>query len=255
MHIELIGSTGAGKSTLASRVIEGCRGRGNPSVSGHDLVLRTVGLEWIRHRFVRTLMTDVVAAVACLLTLRAHAPFFRFAVRTIASLPGSRLRRLNTARNVFKNVGIWIIARRASARGQTVVVDEGTLQTAHYLFVHVSVDVDRDGIETFARLVPLPDVAVYVRQDEAVLVGRTLERGHRRVPDRLPAHVRLFIGRAAETFQLLAQQPRVQARLVVLDPDQAPSLGGDEVNGAPAARMPADDGLPPRKDGARWATG
>lgn len=228
MHIELIGCTGAGKSTLVRQLIEGCRARGVAVVTGHDLVLRTVGLHWIRPRLIRALLIDVVAGLACLLAWPTHAPFFRFALRTIAALPGSRLRRLNTARNVFKNVGIWEIARRGSAGRRVVVVDEGTLHTAHYLFAHVSADVNRPGIETFARLVPLPDVAVYVQQDEDVLVDRTLERGHRRIPDPSPAHVRLFIGHAVQTFQLLAQQPAVQGRWLVLSPG---------------------------KDGVRWSSG
>lgn len=228
MHIELIGCTSAGKSSLASRVVDDCRVRGIPAVTGHDLALLAVHLHWVRHRLVRTLLTDLVAGFACLLAWRRHSRFVRFALRTIARLPVPWLQRVNTARNVIKNAGIWEIARRAAGDGRVVVVDEGTLHTAHYLFVHVSVEVNRPGIETFARLVPLPDVAIYVRQDEDVLVDRTLARGHRRIPDRSAAHVRLFVRHAVETFQVLAQQPAVQDRLLV---------------------------LPPGKDSLRWSSG
>ena len=184
MQVELIGCTSAGKSTLAESVLWAYRGIGMDASMGADFVLQQVGLNWVKGKLARTILIDIIALFACLTTWRSNYAFYRFASGVVLGLPVtvSWLERLNIARNTFKKVGIYELVRRGASDRQVVLLDEGTLHTAHYLFVHVSTEPNIADLATFAKLVPLPDVVVHVRQSKSVLIERTLQRGHKRIP-------------------------------------------------------------------------
>lgn len=222
MHIELMGCTSAGKSTLARGILEACRQQGTDILLGNDFVLRQVRLNWVKGHLPRTLLVDLAALFFCLLTWRHNLEFYRFTTRLLLQLPMAPLEKLNLLRNVFKKIGIYEIIRFRSNERQVILVDEGVLQAAHNLFVHVSADVNPEHLATFARLIPLPDVIVYLRQPASLLIDRTIKRGHKRIPDRSPRTVARFITQALATFEKLVQNPAVENRLVVVD-------GGREV--------------------------
>ena len=68
MHIELIGCTSAGKSTLAGNVLAACRQQGVEILLGDEFVLRQWHLQWVRSRPVRSLLVNGVGLLASLLT-------------------------------------------------------------------------------------------------------------------------------------------------------------------------------------------
>lgn len=220
MQIELIGCTSAGKSTLIGGILQASSQQGLDIFLGDDFVLRQVRLDWINSHLARTLIVDLVALFACLVTWRNNQEYYRFATQTLLQLPIARFEKLNLFRNVLKKIGIYEIIRFRSNDEQIVLVDEGVLQAAHNLFVHGSVDVEMDKILTFARLIPLPDVVVYLRQPESVLIDRTTERGHKRIPDRTFGNVFRFVNRAVTTFDKLVENPAVASRLLVVDGGQ-----------------------------------
>ena len=133
--------------------------------------------------------------------------------------------RLNVARNVLKKIGIHEIIRHHAGDERIVVVDEGSLQAAHNLFVHMSVGVNPGDVARFSGLVPLPDVAVYVKEHERVLIERTMARGHKRIPGRSRTQVEVFIKRAIQTFEVLAWQPQLVDRLLVVSPEEDVRVG------------------------------
>lgn len=219
MQIELIGCTSAGKSTLARGILQAGREQGIDTLMGDDFVLEQVHLNWVKRRLARTLCVDFVLLSACLMTWRDHLEFYRFATRIIWQLPGgvAWVEKLNIARNVLKKIGVIEIVRRRGSTRQIVLVDEGTLHTAHYLFVHVSVVPNIKELSTFVRLVPKPDVVLHVRQDEAVLIERTLARGHKRIPEGSHAMVERFVKRAIDAFDNLVQQLTLEGGLSAVD--------------------------------------
>ncbi len=219
MRIELIGCTSAGKSTLTSRILRICRDQGIDASTGYDFVLRQVRLDWIKSTLFRALLVNFISLFVGLVTCRKNLDFYRFALRIIARLPSAVAwsEKLHIGRNVVKNIGVDEIIRRRAADRQIVLLDEGPLQTVHYLFVHVAVEPDTSDLAAFIRLVPLPDVVVYVTQNESVLIERTMQRGHKRIPDRSYAHVQRFISRAVATFDELEQQSALEGRLIVVD--------------------------------------
>ena len=68
----------------------------------------------------------------------------------------------------------------------------------------------------FAGLVPLPDLVIYLRQDAALLVQRTLARGHWRLQTGAPGAVERFIATALTTFEHLVQMPAIARQLVIV---------------------------------------
>jgi thymidylate kinase len=97
------------------------------------------------------------------------------------------------------------------------MVDEGTLHIANYLFVHVSVEPNMHDLDSFVRLVSLPDVAVYIKQPESVLIERTRTRGHKRIPGDANVLVDRFIKHSLAVFEKLAAHSRLETRLLLVD--------------------------------------
>ena len=216
MQIELLGCTSTGKSTLARYAVEVARERRKEIVMGDDFVLQGFGFGFVRGRLARTLLLDVFALFASIQSWRKYRGFFRFALRVISRAPLSALQKLNAGRNVLKKVGIYEIIRQAG-REQIVLVDEGTVGEAHGLFVHVSSEPSLTEVAAFASLVPLPDVAVHVRECESLLVERTLARGHKRIPARSRNDANVFVTRAVRMFDELCRQVRGATTWLVVD--------------------------------------
>ncbi len=237
IQIELFGCSSAGKSSLAPRLLQSARALGVKAALSEDFVLRQIGLERMRVRWLRTLCVDLLAGAACLRAWRDQRAFLRLVGRNLRRLPPgvSWPRRLNAARNVLKMTGVREIVRRRAAPGELVVLDEGTLQTAHYLFVQPCAEPDPVELGAFLERVPLPDVAVYVRETESTLVRRTVARGHKRIPDPTSESVARFVRRALFTLERVADAPRVKERLLVLD------RTGPSVSDPPGAAGPAGE--------------
>ena len=220
MQIELIGCTGAGKSTLAQRICEAWQAQGIDIVLGEDFVLDQVRLNWIRGRLLRKLVVNVMALFAALLAWPTHREAYRFAARVLYPLPVTRLQKIDTFKNVLKRIGIYEIIHYRGIDQQVVLIDEGVLQAAHYLFVHVSAHIEMEFITLYAGLIPLPDAIVYLRQPESTLIDRTMRRGHKRIPERSYGSVAPFIKQAVGVFDGLVQYPAIERRLLVVNGTQ-----------------------------------
>jgi hypothetical protein len=231
MQIELFGCSSAGKSSLAPRLLRSARALGVEATMSEDFVLGQFRLGGVRLPWLRRLCVDLLAAGACLASWREHAGFLHQAARILLALPAGVAwgRRLNMARNVVKKTGVRALVRRRARPDELVILDEGTLQTAHYLFVQPCADPDPARLDAFLARVPLPDVAVYVRETEPTLVRRTLARGHKRLGDRSSHGAARFVKRAVFTLDRVAETPRVKQRLLLLEPS------GRSVSPAPSA--------------------
>ena len=222
MQIEFIGCTSAGKSTLISAAIRACEELGIEASLGDDSVLKWNRLSWTRGYLIRRLLADLFSLFACLRNWHKHKQFYQFAARIVFRLPASVswFEKLNTLRNVFRSIGVYEIVRRRGSEQQVVLIDEGTLHTAHQLFFHYSAGLDPGDLSTFIELAPVPDVVVYLQQDPTTLIERTVIRGHKQIPDRSPAVVERFITHAIVTFECLTQASVVKSRMLVVDSRQ-----------------------------------
>lgn len=222
MQLELLGCTSAGKSTLSRKIFESCREQGIEIILCEDFVLRQVRLDWIKNHLPRTFLVNLLSLFACLLTWRKNHEIYTFAAQHLFQLPIASMDKLNLLRNVLRKIGTYEIIRRRSSSQQIILSDEGVLQAAHHLFVHDYVPVEAEHLAAFTRLVPFPDVVVYLNQPESLLIERTMERGHQRIPDRSYNNVARFIRQAVFMFDKLVRYPAVASKLLLIN-------GGGEV--------------------------
>jgi thymidylate kinase len=219
MIVEFIGSTGAGKTTLIKQILYCCARDGTQAIVGTDFVLQQYRLHGIKRRLMRTVLINVIALLAAVVAWRSNQAFYRFVFRMLLRLPGAVpwFHRLGLAKNILKRIGIYEMIRRHGDEQHLYLVDEGSLHVAHSLFVHLAGAANRHDLSTFASLVPLPQVVVYLRQDEAVLVERIVARGHPRVPTHSLSGAARFVRQAANVFDELVQHPAIEPRVVVVD--------------------------------------
>jgi hypothetical protein len=218
MHVELIGSTSAGKTTLAKKMVEAGKKSGLDVSLSDDFILGQLHLSWVRNDFTRRRLVELAAFAICLTRLVRYKDFFGFVVREGRSSPGSWFYKLNRIRNVIRKIGIFeFISQRSGSQRIVLADNEGILQGIHNLFVHQNGQADLHKISTYVELVPLPDVVLYLQPEEAVLVSRTLGRGHARLAGSSPDKVLHFIRQAVAVFNELINAPQIQERLLIVD--------------------------------------
>ncbi len=216
MQLELVGCTGAGKSTLAARITEVARAEGIDFTLGDECALAKIGLRHLKSRLLRAVCVHFVAFWSCLANGRRHVQFVRFAHRVLTSAKIPRRQQWNQLRKVLKQLGRYEVIR-SLGDPTPVLVDEGTIHTAHNLFVHLAGTFNDELVGQFALQVPLPDLVIYVRSREDTLVGRTLDRGHPRIPNPTPQSVARFVRRAVVAFDRISTHERIAPRTVVIE--------------------------------------
>lgn len=217
MHIELIGCTSAGKTTLAQKIVDVGKRQGVDITLGDDFVLQKLHLNWIKSEFMRRRLLEICSACICLWHWQKYREFCRFVFGVIFQAPGSWFYKASLVRIVLRKVGIHEIIRRLGSESQMVLVDnEGIVQAAHSLFVHSNGRLNGD-LSNFIKSAPLPDVVAFLWQPESILMERTLKRGHPRIQARSEHKVQGFIKQAAKTFEKLQKVPQVADRLFVIN--------------------------------------
>jgi hypothetical protein len=215
--VELFGPSSAGKSSLARSLV--ARERGGRFVLHEDRILQSVGLGWLRPPLLRTLAIDALAALEVIASQRRERASYRAAAAQAlrGAGPRSLTQRLFLLRNAWKAVALLRLAARVARPGEIVLMDEGPLQTAHYLFVHADVPPAKAALDAYLAALALPDAALYVRGSLDELVARTLVRTHVRLPAGSREEATRFVGHALEVFDRVAAEPRVRERLVTLE--------------------------------------
>ncbi len=216
MQIEIIGATGAGKSTLIKNIIRTNQGGIQSVLTSYDFVLQHFGLGWVRQHKVRMLLLNLLAVTYSMLHWRKYQSLLRFCHTFLRQLPPSvaHVDRRKIARIVLRNIGIYEIVSRYTNQRQVIIADEGILQIAHYLFVHLGTKPDLVALTTFVQIAPLPEVAVYLHSPIALLVERTLRRGHHRIAEPSPEKVARFITNAVTVFDHIIQLALVQPHAI-----------------------------------------
>ena len=217
MIVELIGATGAGKTTLAKGIVR----RGIPARRvrmATDLVTDRLGRRSITDPHAINLLADVSALPWFLRAFDRDRDFLRFAVDRLWHHAPSTFAKVNYLRNVVRKLGMHEMASRADP-GTTFLVDEGTILMAYQLFVYSDAPFTRTDIERFVRLVPLPDRIVHVKAPTDLLLPRAMARPDRR--RELARHdareVERRIVRAVELFDALAEIAPIRDRLLTVE--------------------------------------
>lgn len=216
MIVEFVGSTGAGKTTLASEVQRKLAEQA-PVVSSFDLAADLLGLRRVTHPTARNLIQDLVGLPFFLWSLRRHRAFVSFALKTLAREFKFSFVTVNYLRSIVRKIGMYELIKRYN-HGQIVLVDEGTVLSAYLLFVYARDISSQQELEKFASLVPLPDLVVYIKAPMDSLVQRSLQRSdpRREMRSKDPKAVEEYVRRAAEMFDRLTQTERIRDRVLVV---------------------------------------
>ncbi|HJR80497.1 MAG TPA: hypothetical protein VJ821_10520 [Anaerolineales bacterium] len=139
-------------------------------------------------------------------------------LRMVARQAAFSIFTLNILRSLARKIGVFeIIKRRQEDR--IVLVDEGTVLLAHNVFVYSGARYTGEEIATFASLVPLPDIIIYIKAPVEILVQRALLRPDppREIRSRNPALIEKHVNRAVEMFDQLTQASTIQSRLLIVE--------------------------------------
>jgi thymidylate kinase len=231
MIVELIGATGAGKSTLARELLR--RGLESGRVRmATDLVTDRPGRRWVENPHAVNLLADVTALPVFLRSFDDHREFVRFAFERLRHHAPSTFAKANYLRNVVRKVGVHELSRRADP-GVTFLNDEGTVLIAYQLFVYSDAAPTPPEIERFARLVPLPDLVVHVKAPTDLLVERAMTRPdvRRELAGLDGDRIGSSIGRAISVFDALAESDAMRDRVVTIELEDAAPEGLDRAVG------------------------
>jgi thymidylate kinase len=189
MIVEFAGCSGSGKSTLFAELLRHCR--------EHDVPVRTVPqalLRWfpqgvVRQPTLQNLLLDVGGACRRIAACGPHRDFLKFARAAIRRDTDRLWRGVNAYRGVLRALGIHLALSSGSHRPEIVMVDEGTVSSAHAILAHVAHAPRAEDVDAFARLVPMPDRVVLVTAPIDAVLARTLKRrdppmSHRSLEDR-----------------------------------------------------------------------
>lgn len=215
MIIEFVGSTGAGKTTIASEV-QRRLARSAQVVSAYDLASALAGLGRYDHPTLRNLTQDLVGLPFFFRALLRHRSFLTFALRRTISQSETKFLIPNYMRSIVRKLGIYEMSRR-HGRKLIVLVDEGTVSSAHLLFVFTRSLYRKEEVEQFAALVPLPDLVVFLKAPVEVLVQRARHRGDapREIKSKDSQEIEGYISRATQVYDQLSRAPVLRDRILV----------------------------------------
>jgi thymidylate kinase len=215
--IEFIGSTGAGKTTLIAEVQRKLVGTLDVSTAC-NLIAVPLGAQSVSHPTAQNLIQELVGFPFFVFFLRRNKRFLIFALRMLARHSSFTLFTINYLRSLERTIGVYEILRRY-ARDRVVLVDEGTMLSAHNIFVYTDTPYSSEEIDEFASLVPLPDLIVYVKAPIDVLIKRSLQRSDppREMRCKDPALIEKYIKRADAVFEQLAKAEKIRNRILIVE--------------------------------------
>jgi thymidylate kinase len=215
MIVEFVGSTGAGKTTIASEV-QRRLAQSAQVVSAYDLASALAGLGRYDYPTLRNLTQDLVGLPFFFRAMVRHRSFLAFALKTTMGQSQAKFLIPNYVRSIARKLGIYEMSKR-HGRELIVLVDEGTVSSAHLLFVFTRSLYRKEEVEQFAALVPLPDLVVFLKAPVEVLVQRAHQRGDapREIKSRNSEEIEDCISRATHVYDQLSRAPRLRERVLV----------------------------------------
>lgn len=234
MIVEFIGSTGAGKTTLIAEV-QRQLAKTTDVISSFDLIAAKLGLGEVTSRTAKNLIQEIYGFYYLIRALPRHNAAITYSLRMLARKSDSAILTLNNVRSLVRKLGVYEILRRQ--QDNIILVDEGTVLLAHVLFVYNKAFYTADEIAKFAKLIPLPDVIVYVKAPTDILIKRSLQRTDppREMKSKDPALVEKYVTDAVAMFEQLMQTEEIRKRVLIVDnpdrtnkqPDEAAELVTD----------------------------
>lgn len=216
MIVEFVGSTGAGKTSLISKIHHKLT-QTTVVTTPFDLIAEPLGLRGVTHPTAQNLIQELVAFPFFLGSLNRYRKFLAHTIKTFSQNTKFSIHTINNLRSLERKIGLYEITQRYS-RDRIILVDEGPILAAH-MFVFTGSLVNASEIATFAALLPLPDLIVYIKAPIEVLVRRALQRPDppREMGSKDPAMTEKYVRGAMAVFDQLMEAERIRSRLLIVD--------------------------------------
>jgi len=218
MIVEITGCSGSGKSTLLKEILRQCAERGLPVATAEDVALPRLPSAIRRHPTLQNLALDL-RGVGETITLRRDRDFLAFAMSVIRRDTDRAVTALSACRGVLRKLGVHSVLAREANGWSAVLVDEGTIHSAHYVLVHVNHPPRREDVEAFCRLVPMPDLVVHVVAPLETVLARTFARSDPPLRRRSKEEMERFIRHAYTMFDLLMSQDTLSRKTLRVECD------------------------------------
>jgi deoxyadenosine/deoxycytidine kinase len=216
MIVEFIGSTGAGKTSLISKIHHKLA-QTKVVTTPFNLIAAPLGLSRVTHPTAQNLIQELVGFPFFIRSLNRHGKFLSHTIETFSRNTKFSIHTINNLRSLERKIGMYEITQRYG-KGQIVLVDEGPMLAAH-MFVFTGSIVTSVEIAVFANLIPLPDLVIYIKAPIDVLVKRALQRPDppREMGNKDPAMTEKYVKDATTVFDQLMESERIKSRLLVVD--------------------------------------
>ncbi|NQT14855.1 MAG: AAA family ATPase [Planctomycetes bacterium] len=207
MLIEFVGCSGAGKTTLANRVLTALTSLGHLTAYSRGALARSTHTDWISNERLRNVLLNGLLLPWFARSLTEHHAFYRFVVPRIYRRAENVIDLVNRTRSTMRLISGDELLKRNEEHRQLTLVDEGSIGSAHnvFAFPHVEFFPERKELMLFAEMVPAPDVIVHIDAPPDLTFQRIHRRGgspiRRGYRNRRLQHY-LAAGRA--TFDVLA---------------------------------------------------
>ena len=211
MIVEIAGCSGSGKSTLLKEILRQCAERGLPVATAEDVALPRLPRAIRRHPTLQNLALDL-RGVGETITLRRDRDFLAFAMSVIRRDTDRAVTALSACRGVLRKLGVHSVLAREANGWKAVLVDEGTIHSAHYVLVHVNSAPRPQDIAAFCRLVPMPELVVYVTAPLEKVLERTFARRDPPLRGRSREEMERFIRHAHTMFDQLMSDETLSRR-------------------------------------------
>ena len=216
MIVEFIGSTGAGKTSLISK-IHHTLAQTKVVTTPFDLIAAPLGLSRVTHPTAQNVIQELVGFPFFISSLNRHGKFLSHTIETFSRNTKFSIHRINNLRSLERKIGMYELTQRYD-KGQIFLVDEGPILAAH-MFVFTSSIVTSAEIAAFANLLPLPDLVIYIKAPVEVLVRRALQRPDppREMGNKDPFMTEKYVKEATAIFDQLMESNRIKNRSLVVD--------------------------------------
>ena len=214
MIVEFVGPSGGGKSTLYSSVEEELKNQRVTVCRPLELVLGSRGTSLIRTDTIANVVLDFFYFPWILLGLLKYRQLMKVSWQELSRRVPSLLPRLLLLRSVARRVGQGLYLRRRKFDRKVVLVDEGCVHIAHVIYVNGVATDDPVDLENFIRLVPAPDLLVYVSAPDEVLTDRVIARSDQPIRSDDDDELRSFVLRASALFDRLIFHWKTQNSLI-----------------------------------------
>jgi|SRR5215207_167751 len=216
MIVEFIGSTGAGKTSLISKIHQQLA-QTKVVTTPFDLIATPLGLGRVTHPTAQNLIQEFVGLPFFIGSLTRHGKFLSHTIEVFSRNTNFSIHRINNFRSLERKIGMYELTQRYD-KGQIILVDEGPILAAH-MFVFTGSIVTPAEIAAFANLLPLPDLVVYIKAPVEVLVRRALQRHDppREMGKKDPVMTEKYVRDATAVFDQLMESERIKSRLLVVD--------------------------------------